>query len=301
MTRAEYAGPAPTAAQWDLWTTSVRIVVTDPSVLARSTCLLRRWLAAVEVVASRFRPDSEVCRIARSGATTHSISPLLRDLVTTAIAAATISQGRVDPTVGTVVSRLDTPNRRRGNRAATSIRTERITTWHDIDLQEGVLGMPPRTLLDFGAIGKAFAADRAAESISRAVGCGVLVSLGGDLRAAGPPPDHGWTVLVQDQPGEPASLVDLGDATAIATSSTLHRRLGYKREHHIVDPLTQRPIDPSWNTVSVAADTCVTANTWSTAALVCGAGAPTMLTATGLPARLVGTDGNLIRLGGWPT
>ncbi len=270
----------------------MRIVVAQPDALDQATAMLREILASVEESASRFRADSEVCRIARSGADEHHISPLLSEIVSSALTAAVISGGRVDPTIGTVIARLDT--------ASTRLSTARPTTWGDIDVQGQTLRIPGHTLLDFGATGKAFAADRAATIISEAVGCGVLVSLGGDLRVAGPDPDDGWSVLVQDRGDQPASMVDLQGARAIATSSTLHRRLGPGRAHHIVDPLTLAPVRPVWRTVSVAAATSMQANTWSTAAIVEGTAAPGMLAATGLPARLVDLTGHVIRLGGWP-
>ncbi len=270
----------------------MRIVVTQPDALDGATAMLREILGSIEEAASRFRADSEVCRIARCDATEHHISPLLSEIVSSALRAAAISGGRVDPTIGTVIARLGT--------ASTVLSTTRPTTWGDIDVRGQTLAMPAHTLLDLGATGKAFAADQAAQFISEAVGCGVLVSLGGDLRVAGLDPDDGWSVLVQDGNDQPASMVDLQGARAIATSSTLHRRLGPGRAHHIVDPLTLAPVRPVWRTVSVAAATCMQANTWSTAAIVEGTAAPGMLAATGLPARLVDLTGHVIRLGGWP-
>ena len=58
--------------------------------------------------------------------------------------------------------------------------------------------------------------------------------------------------------------------------------------HHLVDPTTGRPVDSPWRTVSVAAGSCVDANTASTAAMIMGerrrrAGS----VSSGLPARLV--------------
>jgi thiamine biosynthesis lipoprotein len=107
-------------------------------------------------------------------------------------------------------------------------------------------------------------------------------------------------VLVRDRAGEPASLVDLPVSGAIATSSSLHRRLTPELAHHVIDPWTDSAVDPVWRTVSVAAETCLEANTWSTAALVAGAAAPDLLAQTGLPARLVGADGAVTHVGGWP-
>jgi thiamine biosynthesis lipoprotein len=52
--------------------------------------------------------------------------------------------------------------------------------------------------------------------------------------------------------------------------------------------------------VSVAADRCVDANAAATAALVLGDRGRDWLEGIGLPARLVATDGEIVRIGGWP-
>jgi len=52
--------------------------------------------------------------------------------------------------------------------------------------------------LDFGATAKALAVDRAAEAAAEISGRGVLISLGGDIAVAGPPPADGWSVRVTD-------------------------------------------------------------------------------------------------------
>ncbi|HEU4677033.1 MAG TPA: FAD:protein FMN transferase [Motilibacteraceae bacterium] len=293
-TREPTAAAGRAAAQWELWTTTVRVVVTEATALGDAMALLTHFLAEVEAAASRFRPDSEVSRIAASPATEHEVSPLLAEMVRVALRAAAVTDGSVDPTIGTVLARLET------TAPAPRASTVRRAGWRDVALDGRVLRLPAGTLLDLGATGKAFAADRAAVRLADALGCGVLVSLGGDLRAAGPDPDEPWTVLVRDRAGEPASLVDLGAARALATSSSLHRTVGPELAHHVIDPVTVRSVQPVWRTVSVAAETCVQANTWSTAAMVRGAAAPDLLAATGLPARLVAAGGRVRRLGGWP-
>jgi thiamine biosynthesis lipoprotein len=52
--------------------------------------------------------------------------------------------------------------------------------------------------------------------------------------------------------------------------------------------------------VSVAAATCVDANTASTAAILRGERAAAWLTRLGLPARLVGHGGAAVTVAGWP-
>ena len=54
-----------------------------------------------------------------------------------------------------------------------------------------------------------------------------------------------------------------------------------------------------WRTVSVAARSCVEANTASTAAIVLGGVAPAWLTRMGLPARLAHLDGTVAGTCGW--
>ncbi|HEY2636380.1 MAG TPA: hypothetical protein VGI54_03245, partial [Solirubrobacteraceae bacterium] len=60
------------------------------------------------------------------------------------------------------------------------------------------------------------------------------------------------------------------------------------------------PAAPVWRTVSVAAGTCLDANTASTAAVVLGDAAPAWLAGRSLPARLVAADGAVTVVAGWP-
>jgi thiamine biosynthesis lipoprotein len=70
--------------------------------------------------------------------------------------------------------------------------------------------------------------------------------------------------------------------------------------HHIVDPRTGLPAAGPWRTASVAAATCAEANAAATAAIVAGEQAVPWLATQGLPARLVGHDGSVRLVGGWP-
>ena len=45
---------------WELWSTTCRLVVTDPSLLEDAAALVDADLAHVEQACSRFRPDSEL-------------------------------------------------------------------------------------------------------------------------------------------------------------------------------------------------------------------------------------------------
>ena len=62
-----------------------------------------------------------------------------------------------------------------------------VPGWRSVvlDAAAGTVTLPAGTLLDLGATAKAWAADRAAAAIAARLGCGVLVSLGGDVSVHG--------------------------------------------------------------------------------------------------------------------
>ena len=126
----------------------------------------------------------------------------------------------------------------------------------------------------------------------RATQSPVLVGLGGDIACTG---RYAWDVgVADDHKAAEADQVVRVRGGGVATSSTT------VRPGHIIDPATGEPVQSPWRTVTVAARSCVTANTASTAAIVLGHDAPKWLAERGLPARLVARDGSVIRVGGWP-
>jgi thiamine biosynthesis lipoprotein len=161
--------------------------------------------------------------------------------------------------------------------------------------------------LDLGSTGKALASDLAVTAARAAAPSGgVLVSLGGDIATSGRAPEGGWRILASE---DSATSVEAGgeviaiESGAVATSSTTVRRWhssdGVVR-HHLIDPSTGGPVVTPWRTVSVVAETCVAANAAATATIVLGERGLAWLEATGLAARLVGEDGRVTRIGGWP-
>ncbi|MEV7623345.1 FAD:protein FMN transferase [Actinoplanes sp. NPDC089786] len=286
-------------AQWPVWGTTARIVVTDPRRLAAAVVLVRHELAAVDTACSRFRPDSELRRACATKGGMR-VSPLLADLVEAALAAAEQTGGDVDPTVGGILAGLGYDRdfaAITGRPAAPAIRVFPAPDWRAVSLNGDRLTVPEGVLLDLGATAKAAAADRAARTVTTRLGVGVLVALGGDIATAGDAPEGGWRVLVQDRPGDPKCTVRLPAGTALATSSTQSRRWS-PGLHHIIDPRTGRPAPDVWRSASVAAWSCLAANTLSTAALVRGHRATAMLAT--VPSRLVTATGDVLRLGGWP-
>jgi thiamine biosynthesis lipoprotein len=283
--------------------TTARVLVTRAQRLGDAVEVVSCQLEQLDDVASRFRADSEVAGLA-SGRRT-GVSPLLLGLVQAALRAARLTGGAVDPTVGGALSGLgydrDFPTVPAESAGPLVVR--RVPGWWLVEVDEdaGTIRVPAGVVLDLGATAKAYAADRAARDASAAAGCGVLVSLGGDVAVAGACPPGGWTVRLADDaeatdPDLPAVRIRSG---GLATSSTAvrHWRRGGVGLHHILDPVTGLPADTPWRTVSVAAASCLDAQIAATATMVRGLD---WLLPTGLPARLVGTDGAVRTAGGWP-
>ena len=293
------------AVEWELWSTRARLVVTNPGVLSSARELVESYLAQVDDAANRFREDSEISRLTeRAGWVT--LSPTMTHLLEEALAAARMTDGDVDPTVGGAVRRLGYD---RDLRLVTAdggpVRAviSPVPGYRSLRLDGSRLHKAAGVELDLGATAKAVAADRAAALVHGALGTGVLVSLGGDIATAGAAPGSGWQVHVQDRDEDPWTQVELPAGSAIATSSTVARqwRRGGRTLHHVVDPRTGQPARPVWRSVTVAADTCVRANAVTTAALVRGARAVDWVRGLGLPARFLRADGVLVHTDGWPT
>src|SRR6266536_1057064 len=291
-------GLSPAVADWQAIGTSVRLVVADPARRPAGRRLLTSHIAALDLACSRFREDSELAVAERAAGTPVRVSEVLADAVAVALHAAEITDGDLDPTVATAMAALgydrdfglvaeDGPLLRRT--------ISDVASWREIRL-------------DLGATAKARAAARAAARLADRLGCGVLVSLGGDIAVGGQAPGVGWRVRVQDVTGHPddpprgpAEVITIG-AGGLATSGTALRRWrrGGVPLHHILDPRTRLPATGVWRTVSVLAGTAVEANIASTAAIIRGAAAVGWLENLGLPARLVAVDGSVRQVAGWP-
>ncbi len=305
-------------ARWQALGTDVELLVTDARALDDARLHVERELDAIDRACSRFREDSELVRAnARSGRVV-TVGPLLIEAVQVAVRAAELTGGDVDPTVGAALELAGYDRdwglleHSGGDPPASVPRSPHVRAvvrpgWRSIELDpaQSTIRLPVGVKLDLGATAKAWAADRAARAAHDANGCGVLVSLGGDIATAGSSPTGGWRVHVTDDhrsgPAAPGHTISIAGG-GVATSSTTVRRWSQagRTMHHIVDPSTGGCVEEVWRTASVAAIDCADANIAATAAIVRGARAAEWLTEIGLPARLVGRHGNVLTVGCWP-
>jgi FAD:protein FMN transferase len=309
---------------WEALGTSAVVQLTAHSDRLRARKLVERELDAIDRTCSRFRPDSDISRVNACAGRFVEVDPLLIEALEVALRAAERTDGDVDPTVGralicagydrdwkliaegTSQPAAHCKDEEYGVQRTVTARV--MAGWQTVELdpERSLVSVPRGITLDLGATAKAWVADRAAQTVHRELGCGALVSLGGDVATAGPAPKGGWRIHVTDDhragvdaPGQTVSIL----AGGLATSSTTTRRWtrdGAKM-HHIIDPATGAPVRGMWRTASVAAGDCTDANIATTAALIRGHSAVSWLERLGLPARLVEHCGAVHEVGRWPT
>jgi thiamine biosynthesis lipoprotein len=234
-----------------------------------------RWLKAFEARFSRFQPLSELSRLNASAGRPFVASPKLHRLVKAALDGAETHDGLFDPTV---LSHLVAAGYDRSFDLVPPIRKEsdagsrRHFTWRDVSMDQTTrtITLPEGCGIDLGGIGKGLAVD----AMAAILGTPCLVNGGGDVYAAGAPPDDtAWRVGVADPFASERDLMMLRVVDrGVATSSSLKRRwqIGDAMLHHIIDPRTGRPSDSDVVQATVVAEGACEADQLAKVALIAG-------------------------------
>lgn len=231
---------------------------------------------------SDWLPDSElnqVLKAAHSSADTVPLSEALHADLQLALDYARLSEGALDPTIGPLV-------RFWGFRPAASsllpldwLQARRSVGYQKLQL----LADPPRLRLlaagmqlDFGALGKGLALDRAAEVLRRQGIVAAALRTDSSMLFIGSPPQTaatptpGWPVLVRHprQPERPVARLWLQDQ-ALATSGDdqQFREILGLRYSHLIDPRSGLPA-PYTGSLTVISPSATAADAWSTALLL---------------------------------
>jgi FAD:protein FMN transferase len=243
----------------------------------------------LESALSRFRDDSELSKLNRLG-TIEASDDLLR-VTDLALAARDETAGRFDPTVHDAIVAAgydrtfeelapDGPAARPA-RCGGGVRI----VGRRILLASGVR-------LDFGGIGKGYAAERGADILAAAGPC--LVNAGGDIAVRG----GSWPIGIEA--GSDTLTVELTRG-GLATSGRDRRRWrrGAGHVHHLIDPRTGAPSDGDLLRATVVAGDAVGAEVWAKALFLAGhVAAAAEADARSLPSVLVTADGRALVAGG---
>jgi thiamine biosynthesis lipoprotein len=295
---------------WRAIGTTATVLVPGSAGADAAERILAGRIDAIDRACSRFRDDSELQMVHAHAGRTVRVSPLLFEALEVACRVAERTGGAVDPTVGNAIATLgyDRDLSEVGDRPPVAPHAlGPVVGFMHVHLNRAArtVRIPRGVRLDLGSSAKALVADQAVAHIADELGTGVLVSIGGDVAVAGPPPQGGWAVGIavasSTSPEEADQVVAIRNG-GLASSSTSVRTwmAGERRVHHIIDPRTGDSVSPYWALVSATGLSCVDANALSTAAVVWGEQALRRLAAFDQAVRLVRHDGRVFSLNGWP-
>jgi thiamine biosynthesis lipoprotein len=293
------------------------------------------WFEQWEQSLSRFRPDSELSRLNAAGGSEVKVSPILWDVLSIAMQEAHWSGGLVVPNLLSALEQagynrsfdammesaaacspaysgaMQPSGRTADSRPAPENRAvpgswRRQANWTAIrmDPRRRSVRLPAGMKLDFGGVGKGWAAQQALQRL-KPFGP-ALVDAGGDiaassLRADGRP----WRIDVADPlfPGAALETLALGSGS-VATSGIDHRRWVQDGvwKHHIIDPRRGEPAETDLLSVTVIAPDPVQAETAAKIILILGsqAGTAWLEDRPELSALLALQDGQVLRSSGLP-
>lgn len=251
---------------------------------------------------SRYRPDSIVSRInaAAGSGRPVPVDAETAQLLDFADLLYRQSEGRFDLSSGVLRQAWDFKAARVPSETELARCRERIG-WDRVVWTGEAIALPRAGMeIDFGGIGKEYAVDRAATLLLEAGVCSGLVNLGGDLRVLGPHPDgRPWRLGVAHPraPGAVALEWAVHDG-ALATSGDYERYFEQdgRRYCHILDPRTGWPVS-HWQSVTVAAPSCLAAGALSTLAMLAGPQAPAFLQSQGVAYAALDPRGELVAPG----
>ena len=256
---------------------------------------VQREVERIEAKYSRYRGDSVVTAINRAaGGEGVALDDETAALLDFADACWRRSDGLFDLTSGVLRTVWDF----RTNVVPTQADIDRTLArigWERVRRDGSTIALERGMEVDFGGIGKEYAADRAMAAAREAGIRHGFVNLGGDIRIIGPQPDgRPWRIGIVHprDPGQAIAQIELADG-GLATSGDYERYFEHdgRRYCHVLNPKTGWPPESSPQSVSVAAPLCTMAGALSTIAMLHGAGAADWLRAQQVSYLLVDSRG----------
>lgn len=258
---------------------------------------------------SRFRADSELCRLSALAGRDVTVSSDMFEVLAMALTYWRETAGLFDPLI---LPELEAAGYDRTFSAVPRFHEEMPALGRSFRPNFGLVALdevgrrvrlPAGARLDLGGIAKGWIIDRLSRVLSPHGP--YLIDVGGDMAAwrAGSDGGPGWVIAVADPLRLERDLCWLRVVNAaIATSTTIRRRWnrGGRWLHHIIDPRIGTPAASDLAQVTVVAPTAAAADVCAKTALVLGSEAGLhWLTERSLPALLVVSHGELLRTPGW--
>lgn len=259
---------------------AVQVIVVDgPAGAGAAAC---RMLEQLESTWSRFVETSDISRLNHNTGESLKVAPTTVKLVETMLEAWRMTGGLFDPSVlpalleaGYVTSIIDPTGYTSLPHGARSAHGDSVSFGHVTIDGNRFVTVPDGMAIDAGGLGKGLAADLVVAELLARGAAGALVSIGGDLAAAGCPPEtEGWRLDIED-PFRAANVLSQISFSGggVATSSSRSRRWIHNssEQHHVIDPRTAKPSKSDLVAVTVITSCGWQAEAHATALLLGGA------------------------------
>jgi thiamine biosynthesis lipoprotein len=224
---------------------------------------------------SNYKPESALSHLNRSAHFQTEKVPLdLYRVINEAMHFSKMSDGKFDITVAPLVNlwkaallgdSIPSEPERQQAQACVGYQKVNLTPPDQVTLQSSCLQ------LDLGAIGKGYAADRAAEVLRSSGIRAALINAGGStiLAIGSPPGQAGWLVHLRDPSHKIDPYVMLKNESLSTSEQSQSSILGHDSPGHIIDPATAKPLETDF-AVSVIAPTGTMSDGLSTTLLLLG-------------------------------
>lgn len=232
----------------------------------------------LECLLSRFLPESDISRInCSAGVKLEKISTEAYEILTHALEYSVITQGLFDITVGPLADLWDYKHAVEPPASSRIKLVLPLVNYNDLELdavQKMARLRNSGQSVDLGGIAKGFASDRFMEIFQEYGIKSAFSNIGGNVSTLGNKPDSSpWYVGIRHP-----RLNDLLGAVAVTgkavvTSGDYERYFLDKegrRFHHILNPITGYPAESGLISVTVVADSAMTADALSTTVFVAG-------------------------------
>jgi thiamine biosynthesis lipoprotein len=241
---------------------------------------VRREVARIEELLSRFLPDSEVSRVNGSaGIESEKVSLETYDVLSKAVEFSRCFPGCFDVTVAPLVTLWHTAKESLAQPDASSIRhILPLVNYRNLILDPwemtAVLSDVGQSV-DLGGIGKGFAGDRIQEVFKEFDVSSAYSNLGGNVVTVGAKPDGSpWQIGIQHPRQENGLIGSVSVVNQTVVTSGDYQRCFTdsqgKRHHHILDPTTGYPAESELISVSIVTEKSLAADALSTIVFVAG-------------------------------
>jgi len=225
------------------------------------TLLLHQVFETIDTYYNHWNPHSELAQINQLFVgETFTISPQLLDLIQEAESLTKLTEGRFNPTFGSLISVWKKALK---NKALPPSVTSVPIGWTAFSFEQGIAKrLIEGAEIDLDGLIKGFAIDLIIEKLREKGYCSLYVEWGGDMRTVGNHPSgRSWMVAL---PIFENNLIPLEMALATSGTDQQSCEIEGKRYSHIVIPETKEAL-PTLETVSVKAPSCLLADALATA------------------------------------